>query len=263
MEKVKTFQLKELVLTLAIICTASICFGQKLRSPMSVNMENSSMNRWLQKPVLESRLLDDMENPDNWKIGRFGKMEQTSERKIDGSKSIRLYAPVRTKTVSERFNGEGAFGEAGIMRTFDKEDWSKYNRISFWVYPDAKGSGTIQILTKLLNNGNLLNERTKHLAMNFTELKNREWNQVVWEFGDHDRNAVTGLSLAFEMRGKPFYNGPDTLIFDFDHIELQRVEADYVEGWEVAPGKISFSHTGYMPDGQKEAFASGLQAQTF
>jgi hypothetical protein len=51
--------------------------------------------------------------------------------------------------------------------------------------------------------------------------------------------------------------------FDFDHLELQRVEPDYFEGWNVAPGRISFSHTGYQPGSAKTAIASGLPASEF
>ena len=39
--------------------------------------------------------------------------------------------------------------------------------------------------------------------------------------------------------------------------------ADHVEGWDVAPGKIAFSHSGYTPGSSKSAIASDLTAREF
>ncbi|HXJ74903.1 MAG TPA: glycoside hydrolase family 9 protein, partial [Candidatus Dormibacteraeota bacterium] len=93
-------------------------------------------------------------------------------------------------------------------------------------------------------------------------LRNQEWNQVVWEIGNIARDKVTRFEISSLMSG----NEPGaaaTLVFDFDHLELQEVDADYVEGWAVWPGRISFSHTGYQPGARKSAIASGLKAKSF
>ncbi len=45
------------------------------------------------------------------------------------------------------------------------------------------------------------------------------------------------------------------MTYDFDNIELQKVETDQYEGWNVTPGKISFSHIGYRPFDTKVALA--------
>src|SRR5664279_5800445 len=55
----------------------------------------------------------------------------------------------------------------------------------------------------------------------------------------------------------------DTLSFYFDDLELEKVEPDYIEGWAVWPGRISFSHTGYLPGSQKNAIANDLEAGEF
>jgi hypothetical protein len=51
--------------------------------------------------------------------------------------------------------------------------------------------------------------------------------------------------------------------FEIGQIELQRVEADAYEGWEVARGKIAFSHAGYLPGAPKTAIASGSTPSEF
>ena len=56
--------------------------------------------------------------------------------------------------------------------------------------------------------------------------------------------------------------GDQTILY-IDHLELQTVVPDHVEGWDVAPGKIAFSHTGYTSGSTKTAIASGLNAPEF
>src|SRR5258706_8949697 len=55
----------------------------------------------------------------------------------------------------------------------------------------------------------------------------------------------------------------DILTYDFDHLELEQVDPDYIEGWGVWPGRISYSHTGYQSGATKSAIASGLKASEF
>src|SRR5205823_3024438 len=51
--------------------------------------------------------------------------------------------------------------------------------------------------------------------------------------------------------------------FDIDQLELQRVEADPFEGWSVAPGRIAYSHSGYLSGAGKTALANKLSAREF
>jgi len=55
----------------------------------------------------------------------------------------------------------------------------------------------------------------------------------------------------------------DVLTYDFDHLELELVDPDYIEGWGVWPGRISYSHTGYQSGATKSAIASGMKASEF
>jgi len=69
------------------------------------------------------------------------------------------------------------------------------------------------------------------------------------------RDKVTRLEISSLMSGhEP--EAADVLSYDFDHLELEQVAPDYVEGWEVWPGRISYSHTGYQSGATKSAIAS-------
>ena len=55
----------------------------------------------------------------------------------------------------------------------------------------------------------------------------------------------------------------DTVCYDIDLLELERVDADHFEGWDVVAGRIAFCHTGYRPVHPKQAIASGVDIEGF
>jgi hypothetical protein len=75
-----------------------------------------------------------------------------------------------------------------------------------------------------------------------------------------------GLRSSLRLSDRKASNEPeaaDVLTYDFDHLEIQQVDPDYVEGWQVWPGRISYSHTGYQSGATKSAIANGLKAKEF
>lgn len=229
--------------------------------PMPVAFEDTIRHRWLAKPVLAARLLDGMEHLGHWSHHGFGEMSLTAERSHDGTKSLRLTSP----TVSEKPGSVlgRPFGSATIIRTFDGEDWTDFNRISFWVYPTLPGFRVISLCLALHNDGE---EKVPgpygRNGRNFVLLEPNCWQQVVWEIAHLGRDKVTGVELAYRLQG----NEPGataTVCYDFDHLELQKVQADHFEGWDVAPGRIAYCHTGYPLNASKTAMAGGLREKTF
>jgi hypothetical protein len=155
------------------------------------------------------------------------------------------------------------FGAAVAVRQVADEDWSDFNRIAFWVYPDLPGFRVVSLALVLHNAGEekVPGSDGRH-GRNFVLLKNHEWNQVVWEIAHLGRDRVTGVEIAYRLQGhEP--GATDTVRFHLDDLELQRVDADYNEGWEVAPGRIAYCHTGYECEHEKIALASDLDAERF
>ena len=147
--------------------------------------------------------------------------------------------------------------------SFPGEDWSRYNRISLWVYPDVIGAPAISCSLTLHNDGShKLPDRYNEGRHESITLKNHAWNHVVWEIAPLDRDHVTALDFAYSLP-KKFPDPGDQTILDIDQLELQSVVADHVEGWDVAPGKIAFSHSGYTIGSSKSAIASDLSARQF
>ena len=243
---------------LLLACLAASGCGGALRRPMQANAEDSAARRWLGKKVLASKLLDNLESLDRWKTAFWaqgkGDIALTPERAIDGTHSLRF----RSHTKGEKPSKDGGvFGSTAAVRTFDGEDWREFNRLSFWVYPELPGFHAVSLMVRLGNRGERLGRDTHHVL-----LENSRWNHVVWEIPDLARDQVTEVAFTYVMNGSE-RGATEIAQFDIDHLELQRVEADHYEGWNVAPGHIAFSHTGYPTICPKAAIASDLTADTF
>jgi hypothetical protein len=140
-----------------------------------------------------------------------------------------------------RAGGDEEWEDLVATRKFTNEDWTRFNRISLWVYPDVVGAPAIACTLVLHNDG-------KHkLPDSYNEgrhesiiLKNHEWNQIVWEIAPLARDRVTAVDFAYSLP-KKFPEPGDRTSLDLDQLELQTVVPDHVEGWDVAAGKIAVS----------------------
>ncbi len=236
--------------------------------PMVPRYEDGAEYRWLHKKVLDSRVLDDMENLTSWSFAGAGEMTLVEVRASepwtmagDTAKShvLRMHS---TSNIAQ-VDGSGEWEDLVATRKFAGEDWSKFNRISLWVYPDVVGAPAISCTLVLHNDG--VHKLPDHYNEGRHEsiiLKNHTWNQIVWEIAPLDRDRVAALEFAYSLP-KKLPDPGDRTILDVAHLELQSVVADHVEGWDVAPGKIAFSHSGYATGSSKSAIASGLEASQF
>ncbi len=247
----------------AICCCSGagyICAQQEVpKMPMQANDENGALSRWLKKKVLDSRELDAMENLSTWTFTGDGEMALADSPVKNGAHSLRISSKENLGLVG----GSGEWEDLVASRKFPSEDWRGYNRISLWVYPDVIGAPALSASLVLHNEGaHRLPDHYNEGRDESIPLKNHEWNHVVWEIAPLDRDKVTQIDFAYSMP-KMFPDPGDQTILYIDQLELQKVDADHVEGWDVAPGKIAFSHAGYTAGATKTAIASSLDAHEF
>ena len=250
--------------TTAILVVASLAGSNNAQqtppaTPMQPLFQNGAQFRQLQKKVLRSRVIDATDDLSHWSLTGAGSMTLSTAEIKEGRTSLRV-----TSTDNKgRVEGEGDWQDLVATRNFPSEDWTRFNRISVWVYPDIVGAPAISLNLTLHNEGaHLLPDDQNEGRDDSIPIRDREWNHIVWEIPSLDRDKVTGLSFGYSLP-RMFPNPGDQTVFYLDHLELQTVEPDHVEGWDVARGKIAFSHTGYAPGTTKTALASGLSAYQF
>ncbi|MGC4035376.1 MAG: cellulase N-terminal Ig-like domain-containing protein [Chitinophagaceae bacterium] len=252
------------------------------REPLNADFKESASYRWLNKKVLDSKPLDGMENLDHWhsfttaggevvdarkviKIvdssGSVADLKLTKEKVYSGNQSLLMTTPTRLPGVAPK-SGRG-WGRSGLRRIFDNEDWSKFNRISIWIFPNLPGFYTTALDFRLYNDGSIkLPALFGQEGETSLILRNHEWNHVVWEIGNVARDKVTAFEMSYGLSG----NTPDeadTIQFYFDQLDLEKVEPDKTEGWNVWPGRISYSHAGYQTGAVKNAIANNIDATEF
>src|ERR1700748_3660884 len=229
------------------------------RKPLQAKLENGAEYRWLNKKVLDSRLLDSMEDLSTWSFKGEGEMNLSNAYTREGKNSLKI----ESASNIARVDGSGEWEDLISTRKFPGEDWRKYNRISLWVYADVTGAPALAASLTLHNEGaHLLPDQYNEGRDESLLLKNHAWTHLVWEIAPLDRDKITALDFAYSLP-KMFPDPGDHTILYIDQLELQTVAADHVEGWDVAGGKIAFSHSGYTVGSTKSAIASDLTAHDF
>lgn len=254
-----------------MICLLSVCqlaCSQALTSyPIQELAENSARAAWLQKTVYQRTTVDDMETPKNWSIGGIGEIEYTSDRSMDGSRSLRFRTSMRDEDFIRKdaekngtFTGRTGGYTTAVLRFDEPQDWTEYNRIGLWVYVHPTDMRIYSLHLSLICEGASANQ--PRAVFHIQTMEAGQWNYVVWEIPDYKRDKVTSFNISQSLHGHdPEVAGIVT--YDIDGIELQKVDADKYEGWDVAPGKIAFSHVGYKPEEEKMAFAAFFDVEHF
>lgn len=123
--------------------------------PMDYTREHGIEHRWLNKPVLDSRLLDDIENLDQWSHRGFGSMEivELGDIALHSANGLQMRSPTKGDEPGSVMGRP--FGGCIVRRHFDGEDWRGFNRLSFWVYPDLPGFRIISMSVALINEGEI------------------------------------------------------------------------------------------------------------
>ena len=232
-----------------------------LRKPLTVNYAETADKRWAEKEVLESRLLNGMESLDNIRfIGENeGRFSLSSEKKMEGNYSVKVVSP--TKGSQANTSGRPWF-ETGPMHVVNDEDWTEWNRVSVWVYPEFEGHQHISVQLKIFNPYRDKDAVYAHDILCYFLLKNNEWNHLVWEIPHMRRDVIQGISITYRSQGNEL-TAADTISFYVDNLRLEKVRVDKTEGWDTDEHVIAYSHTGYETNGKKIAFSSNLEAKEF
>jgi len=249
------------VLPLALLgALAGPARAQQVTLPLPIDLSRSAEARWLAKPVLARRTLDDMSQRGTWEFHGTGVMTFDTVRAPH-------VMPVLRVNVTMFPHGDAPtrshLSTVNIRRAFAGEDWSAYNRISLRIRPRLRGFPMLPLEIVLHNDGTVkVPDVYNREGVHYATLRNGEWQQVVWEITPLARDRVTSLEIGYWVN-KQIAAAGDTVAFDIADLELQRVDPDNYEGWAVSPGRIAFSNSGYLSSGSKSAIASDLDAREF
>lgn len=222
-----------------------------VHSPLTLDYTKSFEKFGLAKKVLHSQMLCDMESMDGWTHKGIGSFYQTNERSKEGKYSLRLTAP----TVVNEFPKWGlGRGTSLVSYNVGGQNWEKYNRLYFYIYPNCEGARSIYLNLYIENDGKIkVPDRYGREGYHEINLINGQWNECFVEITELARDKVTSISFAIEVFGKEQTMG-DSLKFDIDNVQLQLIEnPEVVSGWIPADDRIILSTTGYRTQSDKSA----------
>jgi Glycosyl hydrolase family 9. len=255
MTKIINITVWSIVITLMSSCKPNtVMEGESLPAmPMKAVYENSLEYLWSQKQVVESKLLSDMEMMGTWEHGGFGTLTLSDEKPYEGKYSLLIESPTKGP---EPPRGGRPWGVSKAIYKVNDEDWTDWNRISFWIYPDLPGFKVVSINTIFFNDGEeKVPDSYDRNGVNYRVLENQKWNKVYWEIAHLGRDKVKGIEINYRVQGNE-PGATETARFFIDEIYLEKVNTDHFEGWNIQPGGIAYNHAGYTTGYPKVAFTS-------
>lgn len=233
---------------------ADIIESGYIHKPLRIHEDRSVETFGLQKKVLESEILCDMESLEGWTHEGLGTVSLTDERAVEGTHSLRLEAPAHP----EKMLGWG-LGRGTCLARFDVggRDWRSYNRLSFRIYPECPGARTTYLNIYIENDGEVkVPDEFGREGYHEINLKNNQWNECYLEFPALQRDKVSCIKFAIEMFGKEL-TMEGGLRFDVDDVRLEVIDNPEVAlGWQPARDRIIFSTSGYTTNAEKTALST-------
>lgn len=257
--------MNKIFITLLTLVVSHVSFSQCIpKMPMNANMEKTLEYEWAQKQVFESKQMADSENLNEWTHIGFGNLSISDVQKHNGQSSLLLQSPVRGENDMNDPDGRGVpWGVSSAVCNVQGEDWFDWNRISFWVYPDLPNTRIVSLSMIFHNDGE---EKVPDVydrnGLNYQILENHKWNKVYWEIAHLARDKVTGVEFRYRLQGSE-PESSDTVKYYFNEFSLEKIKADYYEGWNVAEDYLAYNHIGYVTGKPKTALSSNSAEQKF
>ena len=212
--------------------------------PLRVDTDNSLEALQLREAVLRSESLDIVPNSPLWRHQGLGSMACGDDGQLT------LCLPVST---GKRAQGPpddpdyATYGRATVSYRLNDRDLEGFNRISMDVYPQCEGTA-IMNLNLFLNNS-----PQKDLGAHLVNLRNNQWNRVVYDISGISRGKVHALDIYTDLKGRNQAQC-DSFKYHIANIRLEHVAHSNIErGWGPEPGLIAYSTSGYFTQGGKTA----------
>lgn len=238
-----------------------------IHSPLLLDTVRSLEAGGRKKKVVIERPLTVGEGTSRWHHSGKGGISLSTQKTLSGRGSIRLAFPTCT---GERAVGSpsdpdyATYGNAGVSYQVGGENWEKYNRISFFIYPDCEGARIVN-MNLTFNNDNSTPKAgyNSPSGSHLINLENKAWNHCTLEIDEYQRDKVICISFDTALKGRDRTTG-DSAIYYLDDFRLQQIkEPEKVSGWTPSEHVIAYSTTGYEAGSPKTAIVNADLCKTW
>jgi hypothetical protein len=207
------------------------------------------------KKVLYSEPLCEITNNLNgWKHSGLGAMTFSREKSLEGNGCLKVEYPA---SINEAPVPYSFYGKCFADFLVNGANWERFNRISFWVYPDCQGARVLHMSLLLHNDGKVkIPYEYNREGAHYINVKNHEWNHVLLEMDENGRDKIVRFAFSFAAMGKDI-SMSDEMKFYVDKIELQQIEdTEKTVGWEPGNNRVVYSTVGYALNSEKTAIVN-------
>lgn len=215
--------------------------------PILVDASRSLEAMQQQESVLKSEALEVTPPLTRWRHQGLGRISYVSDGQLC------LLLPVET---GKRAQGPAddpdyaTLGRASAVFDLHHKDLEEYNRVAMEVFPRCEGTVVMNL------NLFLHDAENGDLGAHLVNLKNNQWNHVVYDISGVGRRDVSGLEIYTDLKGRNLARG-DSIAYHIRNIRFERVGHSEPEtGWQPEQGHISYPFSGYFPQGRKTAIVA-------
>lgn len=218
------------------------------------------------KPVLARRAIEIDRSV--WHASDAVSLDMADDNSRSGRSPLRLRTLLRNEAYVDRArSANGSFTGNGVLfagipfaafiarKLTPAQDWSEFNRLSLWCYVHPTANPVNSFSIQFLCDGASAGPEDPVAVHYFADLVPGEWNHLVWEFPEVRRDRVSQIVIFQPTTGVSVAGASPEIVYDFQDLAVERVDAERVGGWTVTPDKVAFSHLGYRPEARKLAFA--------
>lgn len=217
-----------------------------IRKEIKEDIENSSYNRWINKKVLDKKIIF---IPSSQSINLISKPSKgelllNDEVKYEELPSLEIKSSGVIKNGFSRSTN-------GIVIPFEKTNINKFNRVSIYLNIKAEGYQNFYFHFMLGKKG----------IVHTASVEINKWQRILWELDTKEEIEVDEIHITPFLFGCP-PEGLTDVSFYVNKIELEEVEPDYVLGWNIGE-KIAYCHAGYFNNKEKTAVTQSNKSDYF
>ncbi len=229
-----------------------------VHSPLPIDESRSFETAGLKKKVLQTQSLPITPELAGWRHSGLGAMAYSTDRIAGQTGNMRLTFPTSTgnrATGSPSDPDYATYGNIQVSCAVTKTDWSKFNRLVMYIYPDCEGA-RVTNLNFFLENASDSKMTGQSSGSHLINLNNREWNLCYLDLDEYQRDQIQRYGFNCSVKGRDRTTG-ETSVFYIGRMELQQVDdPEIVRGWMPGQNRIVYSTTGYMQGDTKTAIAN-------
>ncbi len=250
-----------------------------VHSPLPIDESRSFEREGLQKNVVKTQPLIIDEKLSGWTHSGLGTMMYSTGQEVGINAVGKAYfsgPETRKNSTAQSGNGQGnlklsfptftgkratgspsdpdyaTYGNIHVSCAAGGADWSAFNRIVFYIYPDCEGA-RVTNLNFSIENGRGSTMQGQSSGSHLVNLNNREWNLCYLDLDEYQRDRIQRYGFGCSVKGRDRTTG-ETSVYYIGGIELQQVaDPEIVSGWMPGKNRIVYSTTGYMQGDTKTA----------